>query len=380
MNVLLISNYLPDQQESMLRYARLLERELASRGIAVSVVYPPALLTRLTGRSGAFGKWAAYIDKYVLAGSALRAKVRWADVVHVCDHSNSMYLKLAGAKPAVITCHDLLAVFAAEGRFAGVSVGGTGRLLQRWIADGLLHARHVLCVSHKTAEDMRELAAANHMASPSLSVVHHPLNWNYHPVPVATAHTLLARMGLAPGTPYVLHVGSNSWYKNRLAVVRIFASLRGHTAFAEAHLLLAGKPWDEDLTQAVAASGCEGVIHNAGEVSNDELRALYSAAALFLFPSREEGFGWPIREAQACGCLVATTNRGPMTEVAGSAAILIDPAEPAAAAAAIAAESARYPQLRAAGLANAATFTLDRSIEGLLAVYREAIRAGGGAA
>lgn len=374
MKVLLISNYLPDQQESMLRYARLLERELRSRAVEVSVAYPPVVLTRLTGRSGALGKWAAYVDKYLLAPFALRRLGRDADLVHVCDHSNSMYLKLFGGKASVLTCHDLLAVFAAQGRFAGLQVGGTGRLLQRWIADGILGAQHVLCVSLKTAADVRTLAGKSKRPVPPLTVVHHPLNWNYHPVPPSTADAILGRLRLKPGTPFVLHVGSNSWYKNRPAAVAIFAALRETAPFRNAYLLLAGKPWDAELQAAVDASGCRDAIVNAGEVSNDELRALYSAAALFLFPSREEGFGWPILEAQACGCLVSTTDRGPMTEVAGTAAILIDPADPVQAARTIAAQQPRYDALREAGIANAATFTVERSMQGLMALYREALK------
>lgn len=375
MKVLLISNYLPDRQESMLRYARLLERELRARGVEVSVAFPPVVLTRLTGRNGALGKWAAYVDKYLLAPFALRRLARQADLIHVCDHSNSMYLNVAAEKPGILTCHDLLAVFAAQGRFPGLHVGGTGRVLQRWIARGILNAKHVLCVSHKTAEDVQLLASESSTPVPPLTVVHHPLNWNYHPVPPSTADAILARYKLKPGTPFVLHVGSNSWYKNRPAAVAIFAALRSFDPFCDARLLLAGKAWDTELQAAVDACGCSDVIVNVGEVSNDELRALYSAATLFLFPSREEGFGWPILEAQACGCLVSTTNRGPMIEVAGTAAILIDPADPVVAAQTIAAREKDFGDLRKAGIANAATFTVDRSMDGLMALYREALQA-----
>ena len=75
------------------------------------------------------------------------------------------------------------------------------------------------------------------------------------------------------------------------------------------------------------------------EPSDEDLRSLYSGAAALLFPSLYEGFGWPLIEAQSCGCPVITSNRSPMTEVAGSAALYIDPANESAAAALIAAES-----------------------------------------
>ncbi len=354
----------------MLRYARMLENELRLRGHDAVAVYPKAFLLRLFGERAPLAKWLGYVDKYLLAPAALRSACRGADVVHVCDHSNSMYLPLAGKTPSLISCHDLLAVFAAQGRYPGVSIGSTGRLLQRWIASGLLRARQVICVSHKTAEDLRELAGG---AGPPATVVHNPLNWDFHPVSQEETAQLLAARGIADGRPYLFHVGSNSWYKNRSAAVRIFAELKRFPQFAHTRLILAGKPWDADLREAVEASGAAPDILEFGTVSNEQLRALYSGAQAFLFPSRHEGFGWPILEAQACGCPVITTARAPMTEVAGSAAIFIDPDEPATAAETILARLDRLPALRTEGLANAAHFSMDRAIDGYLAAYRNAI-------
>jgi glycosyltransferase involved in cell wall biosynthesis len=69
-------------------------------------------------------------------------------------------------------------------------------------------------------------------------------------------------------------------------------------------------------------------VTEALNISSSELMELYCNASALLFPSLEEGFGWPLLEAQACGCLVVTTGRPPMTEIAGDAAIYIDPSEP----------------------------------------------------
>jgi glycosyltransferase involved in cell wall biosynthesis len=92
-----------------------------------------------------------------------------------------------------------------------------------------------------------------------------------------------------------------------------------------------------------------------------------------LFPSLEEGFGWPILEAQACGCPVATTDRRPMNEVAGGAATLIDPAKPECAARTIAEALKNPAQMRADGLRNAAKYSVERMLEQCEALYREVI-------
>ncbi len=372
MKVLLISNYLPDEQESMLRYARLLFSELQAKGVDISIVHPPVIVTRLTGRRGSLGKWAAYFDKYLLAPVFLRKHARNADVVHICDHSNSMYASCAGTKPCIITCHDLLAVFAAQGRFPQIHVGLTGRWLQRWIANGLKHAQYLLCVSQKTMEDVKELCGNQ---PPMLTLVYNPLNWPYHPVDKAETEKFLAARNLETMSEYILHVGSNSWYKNRRAVVAIFTELKRDPRFQQTKLLLCGKSWDRELAQAVTVSGHARDITDCGQVTNEELRALYSGAFLFLYPSLEEGFGWPILEAQASGCVVATTNRPPMTEVGGRAAILIEPTDYQAASATILQALPRFEQLRREGLVHAATFTVKRSMDQVYTLYEQVLAA-----
>ena len=104
--------------------------------------------------------------------------------------------------------------------------------------------------------------------------------------------------------------------------------------------------------------------------SNEDLQALYSKATALLFPSLREGFGWPIIEAQACGCPVFTSDRVPMTEVGGDAAIYLDPTDPPAAAAVIANSLDRIPQLRQAGLENAKRFSSSAMISSYSSVYQ----------
>jgi glycosyltransferase involved in cell wall biosynthesis len=78
-----------------------------------------------------------------------------------------------------------------------------------------------------------------------------------------------------------------------------------------------------------------------------------------LFPSEEEGFGWPILEAQACGCLVITSNRPPMTEIAGAGAILVDPVNAITAAQTIAVRIGGADVVKRAAWENLKRFTMD---------------------
>src|SRR5215469_1983843 len=108
MKVLLISNYRPDKQQSMLRYTEMLWRELRNQGHEVRVVHPPVVLGGFSFLPASLQKWIGYVDKYLFAPAYFHRQARRADIVHICDHSNAMYLRCAGTTPVLITCHDLI--------------------------------------------------------------------------------------------------------------------------------------------------------------------------------------------------------------------------------------------------------------------------------
>lgn len=168
--------------------------------------------------------------------------------------------------------------------------------------------------------------------------------------------TILARIGVASGG-YLLAVGSTKGYKN-LKV--LFDAL--HTRVArDLPLVVAGGGAQRDFIDAgfVAPPG----TRFAGRVSDQDLRALYENAAVFLFPSRTEGFGLPPMEAMQCGCPVVSARAGAMPEVCGDGALLAPADDPRAWLAAI--ESALSADGRSAliarGRARAHLFTWERS-------------------
>jgi glycosyltransferase involved in cell wall biosynthesis len=372
MKVLLVGNYAPDRQDSMQIYASMLESGLRARGHEVRLLRPPAVLGARVGGSSPLFKWLGYADKFVLFRRELRRAAATADIVHLCDHSNAMYVPVLARRPHVVTCHDLLAIRSAMGHFPENRVGLTGRIFQRLIARGLRHARAILCVSAKTRDDLRQYLA---IPEARLHVVPNALHWPYKPLNADACVPLLNSVGLRAGEPYFFHVGGNHWYKNRGAAIEIFAGLRKLPQYAGARLVMAGGSMNPGLRAIAQKHGLGDAVIEAAGVSNEQLQALYSCALATLFPSLEEGFGWPILEAQACGSPVATTDRRPMNEVAGGAAILIDPAKPDAAARTITEALQDRERVRAEGLRNAASYTMDRMLEQSEALYRDVMTA-----
>jgi hypothetical protein len=93
MRVLLIGNHESDGQESMQRFAAFMAQGLRQAGHEARVVKPRASLGQLHISGEGFGKWLGYVDKFGLFPLVLKSEIKWADVVHICDHSNSLYTK-----------------------------------------------------------------------------------------------------------------------------------------------------------------------------------------------------------------------------------------------------------------------------------------------
>src|SRR5438270_5907787 len=158
--VLLIGNYALDRQQSMQRFANMMLHGLTAAGITAEIASPAAVLGKLLDTENFFGKWLAYIDKFILFPRKLRARIAERPaVVHICDHSNAMYSSRVRNVPVVVTCHDLIAVRSALGEETHCPVSFTGKRLQRWILRGLRRGDAVVCVSRATCDDAERLIA-----------------------------------------------------------------------------------------------------------------------------------------------------------------------------------------------------------------------------
>lgn len=367
MKVLLIGNYIPDAQQSMQRFVAVVEATLSQEGHEVRVACPPVYLGRWT-RSTRLQKWCGYLDKLVIFPSVLKPTVEWAEIVHICDHSNAFYVRYLRNKPHLLTCHDVLAIRSALGDTPGHETRWSGRRLQRMILSGMERAQHIACDSEATLSDLLRVAPS---VRNRVSRIYIGLNYPFRPMPKLEAETRINRLDrrLRPGR-FVLHVGGNQWYKNRLGVLDIFSQLRLSEEEGDLMLVMAGKEWTEEMRSFVDEHNLGDSIVKATEISNEGLRALYSSARFLLFPSLQEGFGWPILEANACGCPVATSNRAPMTEVAGDAAIYVDPDQPQLAAKIITEALKNRRGLRDASLTNAERFKTSGMINAYLELYR----------
>lgn len=232
-------------------------------------------------------------------------------------------------------------------------------------------ATHILADSQATKDDLITLYnTPPEKITVLLSGVETRFKPVTNPVSLMTMRTKY-ELGMRP---YILSLGTVQPRKNYERLVQSLGLLRDNGMDIDL-VIVGGKGWlDGPLYQTIAQLHLEDHVHITGFADEADLPALYTGAVCFALPSLYEGFGIPVLEAMACGTPVVTSNLSSLPEVAGDAALLIDPyniEELTHALARLITEDALRQQLIERGFTRAAGFTWDRSAQHLLEVYQQ---------
>jgi glycosyltransferase involved in cell wall biosynthesis len=268
-------------------------------------------------------KWLGYADQFLIYPWHLQQAVAQMPddtLFAVIDQALGMWTPHIAHRPHVVHCHDFLALRSSIGEFPENPTGWTGRQYQRLIREGFSKARNFISVSEKTRGDLHRFLPEEPVLS---EVVYNGLNHPFAPTSESEAMKLLRHKISDISVGAIIHIGGNQWYKNRLGVLEIYRAYVERTKNPQPLWMIGADP-NECLLDLARHIPSPGKVIFACGLSNEEVNAAYSLASVLLFPSLEEGFGWPIIEAMACGCPVITTDQAPMTEVGGDAAFYID--------------------------------------------------------
>ena len=323
--VLVITNYRPDQQLSMLRFGDLLtSKKQVLSNFDIQEIFPTPVFNNISA-FGKLRKWAAYLDKYLLFPKRLKRELTNRKdplhLIHIIDHSNAIYLpqlkRITHAKK-IITCHDLIAIRTAKKDFTQApETSKPGKRLQNWITTSLHHADYYACDSRQTLEDLNRLIPLSKEKS---SILHLGTE-----IDSSSDSIRKARSKELPFDPltvnFLLHVGSAAWYKNRKAVFRAFIHAHRSLPNHNLKLVLVGpEPQKEELDNQLSywIKSNPKAIHSLKNLSENTLAVLYKYAQALVFPSFIEGFGWPPLEAAVRGCPVITTRTGAISDLLGS--------------------------------------------------------------
>jgi glycosyltransferase involved in cell wall biosynthesis len=129
--------------------------------------------------------------------------------------------------------------------------------------------------------------------------------------------------------PYILFVSTIEPRKNINAIISAFNYLKEKSKIEHQLILIGQKGWHhQPIFEAIAASSWNSQVHHLSYLSDELVALFYSQADVFVYPSHYEGFGLPVLEAMTLGAPVITSNTSSLPEVAGDAALLVDPNEP----------------------------------------------------
>ncbi len=287
------------------------------------------------------------------------------DIFHATDHLLPRFFRIK----SVFTLHDLIFLFHPE----------THKPLNRWFLALMMPrflraADAIIAVSECTKRD-----AVRHYGIPEekITVIYEGVSPRFRPADPETVRAVRAKYGLPER--FILYVGTIEPRKNLTALLEAYAALLSRNTRYAARLVIVGKKgWlYEGFFRRLRELGLEERVHFTGYVPDEDLPALYSAATLFVFPSLYEGFGLPVLEAMACGTPVVCSGTSSLPEVAGDAALLVDPTDIPALAAAMEralTDEALRASLRARGLERARRFTWEEAARQTITIYRSVWR------
>jgi glycosyltransferase involved in cell wall biosynthesis len=283
-------------------------------------------------------------------------------------HATHYVLPPAVPCPAVVTIHDCIHLRFPEylpSRFAYAYARAS-----IWAAAH--RASHILTVSEASKEDILHYV---HVPPERITVTYNALDEQFGAAPGAEDIELV-RERYQLHHPFVLYVGNIKPHKNLVRLIDAFAGLR-RDGFPDLTLLIIGDEISKlpALRHAVHSHKLHKHVRFLGFLSDHTLAALYRLASVFVFPSLYEGFGLPPLEAMASGTPVVTSNVSSMPEVAGDAAVLVDPHDTVDikdGMKRVLTDAALRESLVRKGLERARHFSWETSVRQTLAVYHEA--------
>jgi glycosyltransferase involved in cell wall biosynthesis len=299
--------------------------------------------------------------------SALATASRKLDLLH----GMAFATPLAVACPTVVTVHDLSFL-----RFPEAFRRANRTYLSLFTRLSARRAARVIVGAESTRRDVIELCG---VPAERVITVPYGVTEAFSPAPQAEVAEFRQRKGLPER--FILFLGTLEPRKNIGRLIQAYAALREREgANGTPKLVIAGgKGWFyESLFSQVAGLGLSDHVMFTGYVPGEELVWWYRAAFMFVFPSLFEGFGLPVLEALACGAPTVTSNVSSLPEVAGDAALLVDPVNTEALVNAMS-RLLNEPDLRCrlseAGVDQAKRFPWSRTAAETVAVYRDALDA-----
>jgi glycosyltransferase involved in cell wall biosynthesis len=310
--------------QSMPRFAKMIQEGMLQKEHEVTIWSPKAYFIKLAFNKASLKKWMGYLDQFVIFPIVIKIRLFSCsrDTLFVfADNALGPWVPFVKKRFHVVHCHDFLAQQSAFGLLPENKISITGKFYQKFIRWGYSKAENFISISNNTQKDLHFFLPK----PPKISkVVYNGLNQNFEFVKkkIIVRELLTNKYGIDLSKGFILHVGGNAFYKNKLGVLEIYDQWAKDYK-ANIPLILVGEVPSKELIAFKENSADSKSIYFITNIDDFQLQQFYQAASVMLFPSLYEGFGWPIVEAMAAGSLVITTDEDPMKEVAADAGFYI---------------------------------------------------------
>ena len=293
-----------------------------------------------------------------------------ADLLHLPWHAAALILK---TKPVVLTIHDLTE-YVLPGHYS------RSRMLYRklMIPRSSRKADKIVTVSHYSKKEIVRHLGTDHS---KIEVVYNAPHERYKKIDTLVAKQyLMGKYGI--NDPFILYIGQLQHpNKNILRIVEAYHKLKDDELFSgkKYKLVLAGKRHlsADVIFNAVKSLELEKDVIFTGYIPDKDMPYFYNAASVFVYPSLYEGFGVPVIEAMACGAPVVTSNVSALPEVAGDAAVLVDPLiveSIASGIKSILSDPVKREELKRKAIEQAGKFSWRESAAKMLEVYKSVLK------
>jgi glycosyltransferase involved in cell wall biosynthesis len=315
-------------------------------------------------------------DNTVKGNLDFRAIVRRlnCDVVHI---PHLFWLPRGLSCPYVLTVHDLL-----EHMYGSRNASSLRRSMHYYLTRRVLRrAARVIAVSQFTRNEIEKLLA---IPDARIEVVYNAIDERFLYGHATQADRDLIAQRYLVNHPFILYAGAIRPHKNVVRIIEAFSALKSElqkeNLYPDIKLIIIGDDLSSHprLRRTVVRSGVQNDVRFLGFVPIEVLRIFYDVAKVFVFPSLYEGFGLPPLEAMAHGTPVVTSNTSSLPEVAGNAALLVNPEnvfEIRRGLQRVLLDSALRDRMKLRGYEQAKKFSWTISVSRILEIYREVAEA-----
>lgn len=271
--------------------------------------------------------------------------------------------------PQTIAIHDLTTFLPAVRKTHKIRI----RIIEKFfLGRSLKRSKKIIAVSENTKNDLIKLFG---ISPDKITVIHEAHRPSFRPIEKKEeTRKALEKYNLPQN--FILFVGTIEPRKNIVRLIEAYKEAVADERFKDYKLVVAGKKgwYCEEIFKKVEELGLKNDVIFTGYLADADVPYFYNAAECFIYPSLYEGFGLPILEAMACGCPVITSNTSSLPEVAGDAAILIDPynsKEISGALRQVLSDGLLRNKMREDGLKQSKKFSWTKAVRELLAVFNK---------